>query len=95
MNNQAINEDFADLIIEKGKNGKLDLSDYNLSWTWFGDNAENCGTSSVESISIGEDINGVTIIWVEFDDRDETLDNLHYEDVLGNNFAEWLYYVLI
>ena len=95
MNIQAINEDFADLIIEKGKDGKLDLSDLGLAWTWFDDDAEDCGTSYVESIHIGTDINNVTVIWVEFNDRDEILDNLHYEDVLGSNFAEWLYYELI
>lgn len=94
----AINEELADLIMGKDKSGTLELSDIdmNLSWTWFDDDAENCGTSKIESISVGTSVDGETLIFVEFDNRETaTLDNLNYEDVLGNNFAQWLYYELV
>lgn len=94
----AINEELADLIMGKDKSGTLELSDIDmeLSWTWFDDDAENCGTSKIESISVGTSVDGETLIFVEFDNRETaTLDNLNYEDVLGNNFAQWLYYELV
>lgn len=92
----AINEELADLIMGKDKSGTLELSDMELSWTWFDDDAENCGTSKIESISVGTSVDGETLIFVEFDNRETaTLDNLNYEDVLGNNFAQWLYYELV
>lgn len=82
----------------KDKSGTLELSDIDmeLSWTWFDDDAENCGTSKIESISVGRSVDGETLIFVEFDNRKTaTLDNLNYEDVLGNNFTQWLYYELV
>lgn len=94
----TINEELADLIMEKDKSGTLELSDIDmeLSWTWFDDDANNCGTSKVESLSVGTSVDGETLIFVEFDNRETaTLDNLNYEDVLGNNFAQWLYYELV
>lgn len=94
----TINEELADLITGKDKSGTLELSDIDmeLSWTWFDDDAENCGTSKIESISVGTSVDGETLIFVEFDNRETaTLDNLNYEDVLGNNFAKWLYYELV
>ena len=94
----AINEELADLIMGKDKSGTLELSDIDmeLSWTWFDDDAENCGTSKIESISVGTSVDGETLIFVEFDNRETTnLENLNYEDVLGNNFAQWLYYELV
>ena len=92
----AINEDLADLIMEKGRDGKLNLEELSLQWTWFDDDADNCGSSLVESISMSTDVNGEQIIFVDFDNRESTnLDNLNYEDVLGNNFAQWLYYELV
>ena len=93
----AINEELADLIMEKDKSGTLELADIDmdLSWTWFDDDGNNCGTSRVESLSVGTSVDGETIIHVEFNDRESTLDNLNYEDVLGNNFTQWLYYELV
>lgn len=38
-----------------------------------------------------EDCNGSKVVFANFDDRTEVLDNLDYKDVTGNNFVEWLY----
>lgn len=78
-----------DKVYDEG--GYIDLEDYNLAWTWFDDDGENCGTSKLEALKIDTDCNGVSFVSVEFDDRSEILDYLDYEDVLGNNFVEWLY----
>ena len=92
----TITEDLADLIRRDGKDGKLDLTDYGLRWTWFNDEAENCGSYEIESISLGTDCNDCDIVFVNYDNGDfESLASLDYEDVLGNNFAQWLYYELV
>ena len=94
----AINEELADFIYEHDGSGTLEMADIDmdLSWTWFDDDAENCGTSKIESISVGTSVDGETLIFVEFDNRETTnLEILDYEDVFGNNFAQWLYYELV
>lgn len=82
-------ERILDKVIDNG--GRIDVSDMGLAWTWYDDDGEDCGTSKVESLSVGEDCNGVQVVFVEFDDRTEVLDNLDYQDVLGYNFVEYLY----
>lgn len=82
-------ERILDKVIDNG--GRIDVSDMGLAWTWYDDDGEDCGTSQVESLSVGEDCNGVQVVFVEFDDRTEVLDNLDYQDVLGYNFVEYLY----
>lgn len=67
-------------------NGKFDLEDLYLAWTWYDDDGEDCGTSQVISLRIHDGK-----CFVEFDDRVELLDNLDYMDVLGSNFVDYLY----
>jgi hypothetical protein len=82
-------ERILDKVLDNG--GRMDVSDMGLAWTWYDDDGEDCGTSQVESLSVGEDCNGVQVVFVEFNDRTEVLDNLDYQDVLGYNFVEYLY----
>lgn len=88
----TITEDLAELIRRDGDNGKLDLSDRSMRWTWFDDDADNCGSSLVESIQLDTDCNDCENVLVEFDNRGcESIASLDYEDTLGNNFTQWLY----
>ena len=67
-------------------NGKIDIKNLGLAWTWFDDDGNACGTSQLISIRVND---GKCL--VEFDDRVEPLENLDYVDFLGRNFIECLY----
>lgn len=86
-----INDFLLDYVYSNTDDTHLDISNLGLAWTWYNDEGEDCGTSKVEELVTDLDVNGDMVVWVLFNDRTDTIFNLDYEDVLGNNFANYLY----
>ena len=90
-NTNKINDFLLDYIFSHTEDTYLDIEDLGLAWTWYNDEGEDCGTSRVIALTTDLDKNLDMVAKVVFNDRNLDITTLDYYDVLGNNFANYLY----
>ena len=79
-------EELIDIVLEHGNDGRLDIEDMNLAWTYWDDNDtthfdEDGYIDRFVSLSVGMDCNDCQVLFVEtFNGKTFNFDNPHYED---------------
>lgn len=90
-------QELIEIINENGQDGRLDIEDLNLAWSYWDDNETNCTddnvayTVNILSLSLETDCNGATMVMVEFDNETKCWGNVDFEDDMGNNLGEYIY----